>query len=297
MPVEPGQMVSRYRLVETIDGGGTGQAWRAVDTEHDREVALRVLPAGLVDNADALVRLQDEARAVAAAGHPNILAIHDVGHSDGVAFVVTELIEGETLRERLLDGPLTRTEVIHIGSQIAQGLSVAHEQGRTHGGLEPERVFLTLDDTVKLIDFGVARASAGYMSPEQAQGQTVDARSDVFSFGAVLYEMLSGRRAFKGIQENQVLSAIVNHEPPPLGVGADGGLGMLIRRCLRKDPAERFASAEELVVALELPTPEEVDPPPASTPRFKPTTAAAWLIAASLVPLALYLVYLWYIKR
>ena len=277
MPVLPGQSLLHYRLVEKIGAGGMGDVWRAVDTRLDREVAVKVVTDRLAQDPDALARFEREARAVAAISHPNILALYDVGRADGVSYVVTELLHGATLRERLDAGPMTPRAAVELAVQVAQGLAAAHARGLVHRDLKPENVFVADDDGgVKILDFGLARfddhdsakgngtdetartatsatlpgtimGSPGYMSPEQVRGQAADARSDVFSFGAVLYEMLSGRRAFTGPSPADTLSAVLQGEPPPLPHSA---LEPVVRKCLTKDPEQRYSSARELIPAL-----------------------------------------------
>ena len=259
-----------------------GEVYRARDTRLGREVAIKVLPDRLVQDPAALSRFEREAKAVAALSHPNILAIHDFGKQDGVAYAVTELLEGKTLRERLASGEIPARKATEYGVQIARGIAAAHEKGIVHRDLKPDNVFLTRDDRIKILDFGLAKPAAatpgaredtrsptvsahtepgtvmgtvGYMSPEQVKGLPVDHRSDIFSFGAVVYEMLTGRRAFERETPVETMTAILKEEPPDLasrgGSAIAPGLGRIVARCLEKDPANRFQTARDLAFALE----------------------------------------------
>ncbi len=283
MRVLPGQALLHYRLVEKIGAGGMGDVWRAVDTRLGREVAVKVISERLAQDVDALARFEREARAVAALSHPNVLALYDVGREDGVPYVVTELLQGATLRTRLAEGPMKPRAAVEVALQVAQGLSAAHTRGLLHRDLKPENVFVAGDGGVKILDFGLARFEAastrgagvaidedartligptmagtligtpGYMSPEQIRGQVADPRSDLFAFGAVLYEMLSGRRAFHSSTNADTLSAVLHDEPPsfPAASGVDPGLDQIVRKCLKKDREERYPSARELIQALQ----------------------------------------------
>ena len=255
-----------------------GEVYRARDVKLDRDVAVKVLPAHLSEDAVALARFEREAKAVAATSHPNILAIFDFGTSAGVAYAVTELLEGETLRARIAEGPLPVRKAVDYAAQIAEGLSAAHDKGIVHRDLKPENLFVTREDRVKILDFGLARQSpaantddthsptlspgtepgtvmgtVGYMSPEQVRGLAADARSDIFSFGAVLYEMVSGRRAFKGDSAAETMHAILKEEPPDLLETTRRSplvLERIVRHCLEKRPEQRFHSADDLAFDL-----------------------------------------------
>jgi Tol biopolymer transport system component len=260
--------------MSAIGAGGMGEVYRAHDTRLDRDVAIKVLPEAFARDADRLARFEREAQAVAALSHPNILAIYDTGTHDGQRFVVTELLEGETLRARVQQGPMPVRKATDMARQIALGLAAAHDKGLIHRDLKPENVFLLSDGQVKILDFGLARpvvtsatatqgvvtdpgmvmGTVGYMAPEQVRGQAVDARTDLFAFGAVLYEMLGGQRAFKGNTAADTMVAIVNEDPPELaGLRADvpPALQRIVRHCLEKNPAERFESARDVAFALE----------------------------------------------
>jgi Tol biopolymer transport system component len=270
-----------YRIDAPLGAGGMGEVYRARDTRLDRDVAVKVLPAHLAEAPEALARFEREAKAVAALSHPGILAIHDFGREGGASFAVMELLEGETLRARLREGPLPVRKAVDYAGQIAHALAAAHARGVVHRDLKPENLFVTADGRVKILDFGLARQDAtkaeaddthsptleratdpgsvlgtvGYMSPEQVRGQTADARSDVFSLGAVLYETLTGRRAFLRETAAETMTAILREEPAGLADDAHAnlpaGLARLVSRCLEKKREERFQSARDLAFALE----------------------------------------------
>jgi eukaryotic-like serine/threonine-protein kinase len=253
-----------------------GEVWRARDDRLGREVAIKTLPESVSADADARARFTREARAVAALSHPNILAIFDVGEETGVAYAVTELLEGANLRTHLAEGPLPPRRAAEWALQIAEGLAAAHEKGIVHRDLKPENVFVTRDGRLKLLDFGLARreeapaddaktvtrglrtdpgtvlGTAAYMAPEQARGLLADHRSDLFSFGAILWEMLAGRRAFSGVSAAEVLASVLRDVPPALPVldSLADALAEVAGHCLEKDPVLRFQSARDLVFAL-----------------------------------------------
>ncbi|HET9532345.1 MAG TPA: serine/threonine-protein kinase, partial [Blastocatellia bacterium] len=274
-----GKSISHYEIIEQIGAGGMGEVYRARDTRLNREVAIKVLPANLSQNAEALARFEREARAVAALSHPNILAIHDFGNEQEVRFAVTELLEGETLRGRLSRSALTWREAVEVGVAVANGLSAAHEKGIIHRDLKPENIFVTKDWRVKILDFGLARVkaaskqsvdttapvlpsitepgivmgTAGYMSPEQVRGEKVEAASDIFSLGCVLYEMVADRRAFAGETTAERMAATLRDEPPKLtdtGKQLPQALERVISRCLKKNAEERYPSARDLASDL-----------------------------------------------
>jgi len=239
MTLAPGTKLGPYEILSPLGSGGMGEVWKAKDARLDRFVAIKVLPQHLVANADALARFEREAKAVAALNHPNITALHDIGREDSTVYAVMELLEGESLRGRLAQGPLPPRRAVEFGAQMAQGLAAAHEKGLIHRDLKPENLWLTKDGRLKILDFGLAKqlpasgsgagslmpteamaaggvhteegmilGTVGYMSPEQVRGEAVDARSDLFSFGAVLFEMLSGKRAFARNSASRALAAI-----------------------------------------------------------------------------------------
>jgi serine/threonine protein kinase/Tol biopolymer transport system component len=279
MSLSPGRRLGPYEIVSPLGAGGMGEVYRARDTKLDREVAVKVLPARLAEDQKALARFEREAKAVAALSHPSILAIHDFGSEDGTAYAVMELLDGETLRERLAAGPVPVRKAADCALQIAQALAAAHEKGIVHRDLKPENVFVTRDGRLKVLDFGLAKRDAetvdgsetssptaahptepgtvmgtvGYMSPEQVRGQPADARSDIFSLGSVLYEMLSARRAFARETAAETMTAILREEPPDLASVVEGvppALGRIVEHCLEKRPEERFQSARDLAFDL-----------------------------------------------
>jgi TolB-like protein len=278
MPLAPGVRLGPYEILAPLGAGGMGEVYRARDVRLRRDVAVKVLPESFTQDASRRRRFEQEALAASALSHPNILTIHDTGAEAGVPFVVFELLEGETLRERLRGGALPESAVVDLGVQIANGMAAAHEKGIVHRDLKPENVFLTRSGLLKILDFGLAKltqsepsgkpaseeetlsavtgagevmGTVGYMSPEQVRGQAVDARSDLFSIGCVLYEMLAGRRPFSGSSSVETLSAILRDEPRPLSAEAlPSPLERVVRRCLKKSPEERFQSARDLAFAL-----------------------------------------------
>jgi TolB-like protein/Flp pilus assembly protein TadD len=292
MPLTSGTRLGPYQILGPLGAGGMGEVYRARDSKLDRDVAIKVLPGHLTADPEALARFEAEAKAVAALSHPNILAIHDFGKADGVSFAVTELLEGETLRGRLDAGPIPQKQAVDWALQIARGLSAAHGRGVVHRDLKPENVFVTSDGHVKLLDFGLAKrlekageqtsaptdaahtapgtvmGTVGYMSPEQVRGLPVDQRTDIFSFGAILYEMLSGRKAFKRDTASDTMAAIMRDEPPELsesGRNIPVALDHIVRHCLEKDRDNRFQSAKDVTFALS----------EASGPATVPSGAAA----------------------
>ena len=275
--ITAGTKLGSYEILAPLGAGGMGEVYRAKDTKLNREVAIKVLPESLSKDPDALARFEREAHAVAALNHPNILSIHDFGSENGVAFAVTELLVGETLRARLDEGALAQRRAVEIAIQIAKGLAAAHEKGIVHRDLKPENVFLTSDGRVKILDFGLAKriglesagtsapttagtepgtvmGTVGYMSPEQVRGRDVDHRTDIFAFGAILYEMLAGRRAFKGNSAVETMNAILKEDPPELlesGRNIVPALDRIVRHCLEKSPESRFHSAGDIAFDLE----------------------------------------------
>jgi eukaryotic-like serine/threonine-protein kinase len=286
MTVGPGSRLGRYELLATIGTGGMGEVFRAQDTRLGREVAVKVLAAELARDHDMRQRFDREARAVAALSHPNVLAIHDVGDEEGVLYAVMELLEGETLRRRLRAGALPVSATHQIALQVARGLAAAHAKNIVHRDLKPENVFLEARGTVKILDFGLARidptagsiddetrvghqTKAGvilgttqYMSPEQVRGLATDARTDIFSFGVVLYEMLWRAHPFAGPSIADTVSAILREEVTPHAPDGSGpaaaALERISLRCLQKRPDERFSSADVLVLALEGAEPDAI---------------------------------------
>ena len=280
MALAAGARLGPYEIVAPLGAGGMGEVYRARDARLKRDVAIKVLPASFAADADRLGRFEQEAQAAGSLNHPNILAIYDVGTHEGSPYLVSELLEGETLRDRMAGGPFSPRKALGHALQIAHGLAAAHEKGIVHRDLKPENIFVTSDGRVKILDFGLAKlahpqedgsashlatmgagtepgmvlGTLGYMSPEQARGKLADARSDIFSFGAILYEMLSGKRAFHGDSAADTLSAILMKDPPDLSLAAQSvspGLERVVRHCLEKAPEQRFHSAHDLAFDLE----------------------------------------------
>jgi eukaryotic-like serine/threonine-protein kinase len=282
MTLTAGTKLGPYEIVALIGAGGMGEVYRARDQRLGREVAVKVLPVSFAADADRLRRFEQEARAVAALSHPNILAIHDIGQHDSAPFLVAELLDGESLREALSRSPLSYRKAVDYATQIAHGLAAAHSKNIAHRDLKPDNIFITRDGRVKILDFGLAKplqdsassdsrtatltetagatdagtvlGTASYMSPEQVRGAAVDARTDIFSFGAVLYEMLSGKRAFKRDTTAETMTAILKEEPPELlesGAPIPPALDRIVRHCLEKIPEQRFQSARDLAFDLE----------------------------------------------
>jgi len=325
MPMLPaGARLGPYEIGAPLGAGGMGEVYRARDTKLDRDVAIKVLPAALTDDPAALARFEREAKAVAALSHPNILAIFDFGTIQGgaglqarpITFAAMELLEGQTLRDRLADGALPPRKAIEIALQIAHGLAAAHEKGIIHRDLKPENVFVAPNGRVKILDFGLAKAApvsagagatmaetgdqttpgtvlgtVGYMSPEQITGAAVDQRTDIFAFGAIAYEMLTGRRAFRRDSAAETIAAVLKEDPPELTPAAalPPALERIVRRCLEKNPAERFHSAHDVGIALEALTDRATSSATAAVPRpwarsigrFVPWGVAALAIAAA----------------
>ncbi len=283
MSLPSGTRLGPYEIVQPIGAGGMGDVYRARDTRLDRDVAIKVLPERFARDAEAKMRFEREAKAVAALTHPNILAIHDYGSDGGAAYSVTELLEGETLRRRIIEGPIPWRKAIEIGAAIADGLAAAHAKGIVHRDLKPENIFLTTDGRVKILDFGIAQlvrqeppaaegvdtsllptapmktdphsvvGTAGYMAPEQLRGEPVDATTDIFSLGALLFEMTTGRPAFIRATVIDSLSAILAENPDVFSVSErliPYDLARVIQRCLEKKREERFQSARDLAFAL-----------------------------------------------
>src|ERR1700722_4588826 len=279
MTLASGTKLGPYEIHSLLGAGGMGEVYRARDARLNRDVAIKILPASFSADADRLQRFALESRAAAALNHPNILSIFDIGEDRGAPYVVSELLEGETLRDRLRDGPVSSRKAIDYARQIASGLAAAHEKGIVHRDLKPENLFITNDGRAKILDFGLAKltrpeadasgdaptqqvatdagtvmGTVGYMAPEQVRGKAADARSDIFAFGAILYEMLSGKRAFHGDSPVDTMSAILKEDPPDLAEtnrNVSPALERIVRHCLEKNPAERFQSARDVGFNLE----------------------------------------------
>jgi len=281
MALPVGTKIGPYEILGAIGAGGMGEVYRASDTRLGRDVAVKIVPGSFAKDADRVRRFEQEARAVAALNHPNILAVFDIGQHEGSPYLVSELLEGESLRDMLDRGPLTQRKTIEYGVQIAHGLAAAHEKGIVHRDLKPENIYVTKDGRIKILDFGLAKlvqasgdaansvlqatmtsgptvagvvlGTPGYMAPEQVRGQAADARTDIFAFGAVLYEMLSGVRAFRRDTPAETMTAILREDPPEIEEATrpvSPALDRIVRRCLEKSPEQRFQSARDLSFAL-----------------------------------------------
>ena len=280
MALALGTKLGPYEVLSPLGAGGMGEVYRARDTRLERTVAVKILPASVSSDPDRLFRFQHEARILSTLNHPNVLAIFDVGEQAGVQYLVSEFLEGQSLRDLLAAGLLSRRALTAYALEIAKGLAAAHEKGIVHRDLKPDNIFITRDDRVKILDFGLAKqaqekpsaqasqtmtvpapttpgtvmGTVGYMSPEQVRGEAVDHRSDLFSFGAVFYEMVSGKRAFRGDSSVETMNAILKEDVPDLsgsGVQVSPGLDRIIRRCLEKKPERRFQTASDLAFAIE----------------------------------------------
>ncbi|MEO8360539.1 MAG: WD40 repeat domain-containing serine/threonine protein kinase [Vicinamibacteria bacterium] len=324
MSLAPGTRLGPYEIKDPIGAGGMGEVYRARDSRLDRDVAIKVLPEDVWASPKAMERFAREAKAVAALSHPGILSIHDFGQEGRVAYSVTELLEGETLQDRLNEGAISPRKAVDIAVQIANGLASAHEKGVIHRDLKPANLFLTKDGRVKILDFGLATwrplaeqasdsdvteaktksrdhesepgvvlGTAGYMSPEQVRGHVVDHRTDIFALGCVMYEMLTGRRAFWRETPAETMTAILREEPPNLSTTErviPVGLDRLVRRCLEKRPEERLQSARDLAIALDAVSGGESSsaesPVTALRSRGKRTAAAIGAMAVGLMGVA-----------
>jgi Tol biopolymer transport system component len=323
MALNPGTRLGPYELLAPIGSGAMGDVYRARDTRLNRDVAIKVLPAVFARDPDRLARFEREARAVAAINHPNILSVHDIGSADVVdadrgsvraTYMITELLDGDTLRARLSEGPLSARKSVDVAIQAARGLSAAHDRGIVHRDLKPENIVLLRDGHVKILDFGLAKQSfdrpgsgdqqtiavtdagtvlgtVGYMAPEQVRGDAADPRADLFSLGAVLYELASGRRAFDRATAAETMTAILREDPPALTsppTALSPALDRVVRHALEKDPNDRFQSARDFAFALQAindPVASGTASPSAGAAARRPIRGremAAWIIAAAL---------------
>lgn len=309
MAYEAGTRLGPYEILSIVGKGGMGIVYRAKDTRLGRDVAIKVIGEQFSANRDLVNRFEKEVRSTSALNHPNIVSVFDVGSLDGHLFVVTELLQGQTLREALDRGPLPVRKLIAVAQKIASGIAAAHAQGIVHRDLKPENIYLTNDGNVKILDFGVAKldsaAAAGdgatvtmtqpgatvgtpaYMSPEQVRGEPVDVRSDIFSFGLVLYEMCTARRPFEADTPAEQMTAILREEPPPIvGLNSDipQGLEDVVRRCLEKKREDRFQSARDLTFVLETMSTTPATRPPVPVDASSSRRRLLWGLAA--LPLA-----------
>src|SRR2546427_916858 len=327
MGLSAGTRLGPYEIQAPLGAGGMGEVYRARDTRLGREVAVKVLPGAYSADPERMRRFEQEARAAAALNHPNILAIHDVGTHDGSPYVVSELLDGMTLRERLKGGALQQKKAVEYALDIACGLAAAHAKGIVHRDLKPENLFVTRDGRIKILDFGLAKlthpdaadtgrskaptvgidtdpgmilGTAGYMAPEQVRGEPADHRADLFALGAILHEMLTGQRPFHRPTAVETMNAILNEDPPDLSRAprpVSPALERIAAHCLEKDPAARFQSARDVAFNLEalsgLSEPSGAVPRPGRAPRglrraFVALAALALLLAAFAVGRALH---------
>ncbi len=327
MPLAPGTRLSQYEILSPLGAGSMGEVYRARDTRLERDVAIKVLPELVSSEPDRLQRFETEAKAAAALNHPNILAVYAMGTYAGVPYMVSELLEGTTLSESVRRGPLPLRQAIDYGVQIAHGLAAAHEKGIVHRDLKPDNLFVTKNGRIKILDFGLAKViprkdsvlsqaptvtmhgvamgTVGYMAPEQVRGLATDHRADIFAFGAILYEMVMGKRTFERPTQADTMSAILNEEPKPISDLAQEtpvALQRVVRRCLEKNAEQRFQSASDLAFALEALSDSTMATPTGAHPivsdgakrddRRRPRRATA-TAALAMVFVVLVLAYFW----
>ncbi len=280
MTLKAGTRLGPYEIGSPVGAGGMGEVYRAQDSRLGREVAIKVLPSNLSVDPDRLQRFEQEARAAGILNHPNILSVYDIGQSNGSPYLVSELLEGETLRQKIGREGVPYRKALDYSLQIARGLFAAHEKGIVHRDLKPENIFVTKDGRVKILDFGLAKltqqeipsgqvtqlpttpgtepgmilGTIGYMSPEQVRGKPADARSDIFAFGGILYELLTGQKAFRGETAADTMSAILHKDPPEItqtSSNVSPALARIVQHCIEKDPEQRFQSASDIAFAIE----------------------------------------------
>ncbi|MCZ6766198.1 MAG: serine/threonine-protein kinase, partial [bacterium] len=302
MTLQPGHRLGRYEILEAIGAGGMGEVYRARDTSLERDIAIKILPDAFSNDPERLSRFEREAKAVSSLNHPHICTLHDIGNDDGIRYMVMELIEGETLQSRLARKPLSFEEALEYAIQIADALACAHAAGVVHRDLKPGNVMITKSG-IKLLDFGLAKVqredsgasvdsetptqqkdltSQGavlgtfrYMSPEQLEGREIDARTDIFAFGAVLYEMVTGKKAFDGASEASLIVAIMDSEPD--SITTSKALDWIVRTAIAKEPDDRWSSMHD--VKLHLQRLSIVDDPEATRPSPR-SSVLAWGVAA-----------------
>jgi Tol biopolymer transport system component len=321
MTLAGGTNLGPYEIQSPLGAGGMGEVYRALDTRLGREVAVKILPESFTRDTDRLMRFEQEARAVAALNHPNILAVYDVGKNNDSPFLVSELLEGESFRDLLNQGALPQRKAIEYGVQISQGLAAAHEKSVVHRDLKPENLFITKDGRVKILDFGLAKliakptesnsmtmtgahtsagtvmGTASYMAPEQVRGEAADPRTDIFAFGAVMYEMLAGQRAFRRDTPAETMTAILREDPAELSDPArplSPALDKIVRRCLEKSPDQRFQSAKDLSFALSALSGSDTS---AARVALSPKKASPFTWAAMLLALIAVAGASWFIAR
>ncbi len=314
MTLSAGSRLGPYEILSPLGAGGMGEVWKARDARLNREVAIKVLPEKVASDPEALARFEREAKAVAALSHPNVLGLFDIGRDGETAYAVTELLVGQTLRQRLEEGALPQRKALEYALQVAQGLAAAHEKGIVHRDLKPENLFLTSDGRVKILDFGLAKVTAaetentrsptavaatepgtvmgtvGYMSPEQVRGRSVDKRSDIFSLGSILYEMLSGERAFRGDSAAEAMAAIAQKDPPQVAEPSGRfptAVERILRHCLEKRPEDRFDTANDLAFAIETAMGTSSGPRTTAVPQERKRSKLRRLLAAAAVAAAL----------
>src|SRR5664279_3320449 len=315
MPLAAGSLLDSYEIVAPLGAGGMGEVYRARDTTLKRDVAIKVLPEYWSRDHERLRRFEQEAQATAVLNHPNIVSIFHVGQYGGSPYIVTELLQGETLRDRLRKGPLRLRELLDYGVELARGLAAAHNAGIIHRDLKPENIWVTKDPRIKILDFGLAKldpakavstdaetvslepqshpgqvlGTVGYMSPEQVRGQAADARSDIFAVGVILYEMLTGKPAFRKATSAETMTAILNEDPPAvsqLAPSVPPGLQRVVNRCLAKSPDKRFQHASDLEFALESLS-DSSGSTVSGVHQAVPGKRWVWLAAAAVVAIAI----------
>lgn len=317
VPLAAGTKFGPYEIQSPLGAGGMGEVYRARDTRLGRDVAVKVLTEAFAHDSERLRRFEQEARAVAALNHPNILALYDIGSHDGRPYLVSELLEGQSLREIVNAGPLSSRKASHYAAQIASGIAAAHEKGIVHRDLKPENLFITKDGRVKILDFGLAKlaqpgdtgnsdgltvtssptqagvvmGTVGYMSPEQVRGEAIDSRTDIFAFGSVLYEMLSGQRAFHRETAPETMTAILKEEPPEWTSDSkiiSPTLDRIVRRCLEKQPEQRFQSARDLAFALGTLSGSDASAAVRATAGNKTLPPWVWALGVALVAVGMF---------
>jgi eukaryotic-like serine/threonine-protein kinase len=321
MALVAGTKLGPYEIIAPLGAGGMGEVYRARDPQLGRDVAIKVLPSFLSRDPDRLRRFEQEARSAAALNHPNILAVYQMGTHDGSPYLVSELLEGSTLREQVLRGPLPIRKAVECAIQTARGLAAAHEKGIVHRDLKPENLFLTKDGRIKILDFGLAKlvqspntsgpgtptltegtepgvvlGTVGYMSPEQVHGDVADGRADLFALGAILHELLTGKRAFHKPTSAETMSAILNEEPPPISQVVPSippGLQKVVQRCLEKSPEQRFHSASDLAFALEALS-DSSSAPTGALAAARSQRTGLWMAAAAGAVAILAIIVLWF---